>query len=133
MSTISYAASQGVSSARNGIGLFVANKSTNPKDIRDGESNTIAIGERSCLVAQNAWAGAISNGSGGLQVLAQPLPTGLNPSATSAATFSSPHVGLVQFLMADGSGRPLKITINPAVLQALTTRSGGEINSSDSY
>jgi prepilin-type N-terminal cleavage/methylation domain-containing protein len=133
VSTISYAASEGASTSRTGIGLFLQNKSVRPKDMKDGASNTIAVGERASFVVQNAWAGAISNGSGGTQVLAQPLPSGLNPSPPSPAGFASPHSGLVQFLMGDGSARPISVSVNAAVFQALTTRAGGEAISQGSY
>ncbi len=107
--------------------------SVKPRDMKDGASSTVALGERASFVVQNAWAGALSNGGSGQQVLAQPLPSGLNPVGVSPATFSSPHSGLVQFLMGDGSARPIKTTINPSVLQALTTRDGRETISQDSY
>ncbi len=132
-STVSYAASQGVSSSSSGLGLFVPNLSVKPRDMKDGASSTIALGERASFVVQNAWAGALSNGGSGQQVLAQPLPSGLNPVGVSPATFSSPHPNLVQFLMADGSARTMKTTINPSVFQALTTRDGHEVISQDSY
>jgi prepilin-type N-terminal cleavage/methylation domain-containing protein len=132
-STISYAASQGANTTRTGIGLFLQNKSVRPKDMKDGASNTIAVGERSSSVVQNAWAGAITNGGGGAQVLAQPSPAGLNPSSPSPTAFSSAHSGLVQFLMGDGSARPIGVSVNAAVFQALTTRAGGEVISQGSY
>jgi prepilin-type N-terminal cleavage/methylation domain-containing protein len=132
-STISYAASGGVNTSRTGIGLFLQNKSVRPKDMKDGASNTIAVGERASFVVKNAWAGAISNGGGGSQVLAQPLPSGLNPSSPSPTTFASPHTGLVQFLIGDGSARPINVSVNAAVFQALTTRAGGEVISQVSY
>ncbi len=129
VTTISYAASQGVSNSGTGVGMFQPNKSTRPRDLKDGASNTIALGERPSFVVQNAWVGALSDGQGGEQVLA----SSLDPSAASSSAFSGPHSGVVQFLMADGSARPIKMTINPKVFQALTTRSGREVIDQNAY
>ncbi len=56
--TTSYAANQGTGDSSQGNGMFRMNKSVRPKDVEDGLSNTISLGERGSFVVQNAWAGA---------------------------------------------------------------------------
>ena len=109
------------------------NKSIRPKDVKDGMSTTIASGERASFVVQNAWAGALSDGRGDVEVFALALAHGLGLSQSSPATYSGPHPGLIQFLMADGSARTIKVSVNPAVFQALCTRSGRELIDQQSY
>jgi prepilin-type N-terminal cleavage/methylation domain-containing protein len=46
---------------------------------------------------------------------------------------SSNHPGGVNVLMGDASGRFIKSTVNPVTWQALGTRNGGEVISSDAY
>jgi prepilin-type processing-associated H-X9-DG protein len=131
--TISYAANQGVDGSSPGNGLFVPNKSIRSKDIKDGLSTTLACGERGSFVAQNSWAGALSDGRGGDQVLARILFPASVDTVPSPATFSSTHPGVVNFLMADGSARAVKTSVDPAVYRALATRSGREIVDSNNY
>lgn len=131
--TISYAGNQGNSDSSPANGLFLVNKSIRPKDIKDGTSTTIAVGERGAYAVQNAWAGALSDGRGGEQVLATATAQGLNQSGFSPRTFCGPHTGSVLFLMADGSARSLSRTVNTSVFRALASRNGRESIAGDSY
>ena len=56
-------------------------------------------------------------------------------SRVSYATrgFKSPHPGGANFLFADGHVQFLKASINPITYNALGSRAGGEVISSDSY
>src|SRR5207253_1283316 len=47
--------------------------------------------------------------------------------------FKSKHPGGAHFLMTDGSVRFIKMSINPRIYCALSSRAGGEIVSSDAY
>ncbi|MDR3637806.1 MAG: DUF1559 domain-containing protein [Isosphaeraceae bacterium] len=131
--TTSYAANQGVMGSVPGNGLFLPNKSIRPKDVKDGLSSTFACGERGSFVVQNAWAGALSNGRGGEQVLAQVITPVTFAGTPPATTFSSPHTALIHFLMGDGSARPIKTSINPGVYSALATRNGRETIDAGAY
>lgn len=130
-------------------GMFFRNSRVTFADIPDGASNTIAIGERASLFAQTPWAGAIQ----GSTVRVTPGAPVLNPNAVEEPTtgalahtadhplndpmsdpedFYTPHTGIGGFLFADGSVRPLRIGVPLAILQALSTRNGGEtVNSAD--
>jgi prepilin-type N-terminal cleavage/methylation domain-containing protein len=132
--TTSYAANQGTAATPlGGNGMFRMNKAVRPRDVKDGLSNTFAVGERGSFVVQNAWAGALGDGRGGVEVLAMVLTTGPDAMNPSPASFCGPHTGLTHFLMADGSARPIKAGINVAVYRALATSIGGETIDQGAY
>lgn len=120
--TTSYAGNQGSGSSSSGNGLFQKNRAIRIRDVLDGLSNTFAVGERGANIVQNSWAGALSNGRGESQVLAQVA----GGTKTSPGSFGGPHSGIIEFVMGDGSVRPIKQSINPTVYQALSTRNGRE-------
>jgi prepilin-type N-terminal cleavage/methylation domain-containing protein len=122
--TTSYAANGGVDGSAQSNGLFRRNRSLRPRDVKDGLSNTLAVGERGSFLARYAWAGALSDGRGDVQVLAL-VPTSGSP-APSSNTFFGPHTSVILFLMADGSVRSIKTSINPTVYRSLGTRNGRE-------
>ena len=55
------------------------------------------------------------------------------PEASSFINTSSFHPGGCNFAFADGSVRFIKDSVNMLTYQALGTRAGGEVISSDSY
>jgi prepilin-type N-terminal cleavage/methylation domain-containing protein len=131
--TTSYAANGGTDGSSQPSGIFRLNRSVRPKDVKDGLSNTFAVGERGSFVVQNAWAGALGDGRGGVQVLATISQTGPDPANPSPTSFIGPHTGLTQFLMTDGSVHPIRATINPAIYRALATRNGREAIDQGAY
>jgi len=131
--TTSYAANGGTDVASQPDGLFRMNKSVRPKDVKDGLSNTFAVGERGAFVVQNAWAGVIGDGRGAVEVLAMVSMTGPSSTNPSPSNFLGPHTGFTHFLMADGSARPIKSTINPTIYRALATRNGREVIDQGAY
>ena len=131
--TTSYAANGGTTGSTSGNGVFRMNRSVRPKDIKDGLSDTFAAGERGSFLVQNAWAGALGDGRGGVEVLAMVSTSGPNPTTASPSGFCGPHPGLTHFLMADGSVHPIKATINPTVYRALATRNGREVIDQGAY
>ncbi len=83
------------------------------------------------------WLGAGETGGPAMQPRDAP-PNGQScgygsTTAGGMITASSRHSGIVNVLMADGSVRAVKSTVNIIVWWALGTRAGGEIISSDSY
>jgi prepilin-type N-terminal cleavage/methylation domain-containing protein len=131
--TTSYAANGGTNGSASPNGMFQMNRSVGPKNVKDGLSNTFAVGERGSFVVQNAWAGALGDGRGGVEVLAMVFNSGPNPTNPSPASFCGPHTGQTQFLLADGSVHAIKATISATVYQALATRNGREVIDQGAY
>jgi prepilin-type N-terminal cleavage/methylation domain-containing protein/prepilin-type processing-associated H-X9-DG protein len=118
----------------------------------DGTSNTILIGETLPYkqAANNTW--QFNGGVGGTTVPINYDSNSVSPSAPNcngnwetattplgcrfSATvkgFKSEHPGGANICFADGSVHFLKASINPATLNALGSRAGGEVISADAY
>lgn len=132
-----------------GNGIFYRNSRVRLTDITDGTSSTMAIGERAAFFTQTPWAGAIT---GGTARITPGAPTSSNaveeaPTMTLAHTgshtmndasadpddFFTPHTGIGMVLFGDGGVRGLKRAVSLQVLQALSTRSGGEVINPEEY
>jgi prepilin-type N-terminal cleavage/methylation domain-containing protein/prepilin-type processing-associated H-X9-DG protein len=132
-----------------GNGMFLRNVVVRLGDVTDGTSQTFAVGERGCLLTRTAWAGAIQDGvctvspfspssseavaRGAIQVLAHADDTAINSPGADPDNFFSAHDGGAHFLMADGSVRFVKQSIDMIVYRALASRNGGEVISQDAY
>jgi prepilin-type N-terminal cleavage/methylation domain-containing protein/prepilin-type processing-associated H-X9-DG protein len=140
-----------------GMGMFYRNSRIAIRDVVDGTSQTLAIGERSHNLSYVTWTARSIGGwlfktssfEGGTDKFApdpeecwtQVLgPIGLedgprtpNHPMAHVEDFWSRHPGGVNFLFADGSIRFVKDGISPGVYQALATRAGQEVVGSDQY
>ncbi len=153
--TVAHSSYVGVNGAPNGVtsdaydnnGAFVRNTSFAIKDITDGLSNTLFIGERYTDMSNTTWVGAVqgavvpdlkygdladqlANAEGdSALVLAHGSTTHLpnNPLVFDADATSSFHTSGVNFLFGDGSVHIINNTIDPLTYQALCTRNGGEV------
>jgi prepilin-type N-terminal cleavage/methylation domain-containing protein/prepilin-type processing-associated H-X9-DG protein len=151
----SYVAMNGVlgvsSDAWDNNGAFIRNKSMRIRDIKDGLSNTLFVGERAVSMSSSTWTGAVTNGV--VPAVRYPLPSDQllyaelapalvlshgsrthlpnNPLVFDADATSSNHLLGVNFLYGDGSVRPIRNTIDGILFEALLTRAGGEPTSGD--
>jgi prepilin-type N-terminal cleavage/methylation domain-containing protein/prepilin-type processing-associated H-X9-DG protein len=113
------------------------------QSVTDGMSNTILIGEGlPDQDANNEMYGATGIGSGttipinyftGGPYGGWSCPPPPSRSSYFARGFKSRHPGGANFCFADGSVHFLKASINPLSYNALGSRNGGEVVSSDSY
>jgi prepilin-type N-terminal cleavage/methylation domain-containing protein len=152
--TNSYAACYGAggeiaASPDAGNGVFFRNSRIRIADITDGTSNTLAVGERAALFTQTPWAGAISSGTTRVtpgapvgsssvelaptQVLAHTGSHTINDYYADPDDFFTPHTNVGMFLFGDGAVHPLRAKIELPLLQALSTRAGGEIVDSTDF
>jgi prepilin-type N-terminal cleavage/methylation domain-containing protein/prepilin-type processing-associated H-X9-DG protein len=145
--TNSYAACYGgggnpAGAPEDGNGMFVRNLRYQFKDVTDGLSNTMAIGERGAILCQTAWAGVMNQGSvrttqgapvyqslidpSPIQGLARVGNKALNDPWSEPYDFFTPHPGVMNALFGDGSVRRITPSLPQDVFQAIATRAGGE-------
>ena len=141
-------ATNGVTSdAYDNNGAFNRNTRFHIKDISDGLSHTLFIGERCTNMSNTTWVGAVQGGvvpdlrysdvpdqlshaeGDSALVLAHGSTTHLpnNPLVFDADATASFHISGVNFLFGDGSVQTINNDINPNTYQALCTRNGGEV------
>jgi prepilin-type N-terminal cleavage/methylation domain-containing protein/prepilin-type processing-associated H-X9-DG protein len=134
-------------------GVFYRNSRNGLRDITDGSSTTMMVGERSRNVADATWVGAVPTvqlctnpkwairecgpastmvlshtGSGGTGTIYVP-----NSKSSMVDDYWSFHRGGCNFLFGDGSVRFIKESVNPIVFSYLSTRAGGEVVSADQF
>ncbi|WP_437201763.1 DUF1559 family PulG-like putative transporter [Planctomicrobium sp. SH664] len=114
-------------------GMFYHNSAVSMRDITDGASNTLMIGERIGGAIDEhgdmtypTWAGALPEVE---HAIASVIGHGGHaPNRNEhAEDFGSFHSGGAQFTLGDGSVRFISENISTAVFQGLSTISGGEL------
>lgn len=127
-----------------GNGLFIRNGTLQFKDITDGASQTLAIGERGALFARCPWVGVVDQGTvrttegapvydsricpAPAMVMARVWNKPLNDVWSEPYDFFSPHPDGMNALFADGSVRRIRTTLALDIFQAIASRSGGEVH-----
>jgi prepilin-type N-terminal cleavage/methylation domain-containing protein/prepilin-type processing-associated H-X9-DG protein len=142
VSSSNYVAVFGVSEPGiGGEGIFFRNSGISIKDIQDGTSLTLLVGERTHYYCEATWVGSVTgarifppagspaspeiqNASG--MTLGHTQEGAPNAPDIECNNFSSRHSGGAQFVFADGHVQFISKNINRATFQALSTRAGGE-------
>jgi prepilin-type processing-associated H-X9-DG protein/prepilin-type N-terminal cleavage/methylation domain-containing protein len=130
-----------------GDGIFFRDGNVGLRDITDGSSQTLAVGERSQKFGQATWAGSVTgavlfpnvNGLGYPRAESAPGMVlghaggryGPGDPSGEVNQFYSLHPGGLNFLFADGHVGFLKTTLANTTFRALATRAGGETISGD--
>lgn len=125
-----------------GDGMFFRDSDVRFRDVSDGLSHTLMIGERSFRHAESTWAGAVTGANQvptpgctmGLQinnasnfVLGHTGESYAGPAGpTEINNFTSAHVGGCVFSFADGHTSLLGSAIDYATYKALSTRAKGD-------
>ena len=97
-------------------GIFGFNRSTSLRAITDGTSNTMMVAD-SARPNVSMFAGGTATVRGFSQ----------RPYLNGPDGIGSPHIGIVNVLMADGSVRALSVDTAAEVIEALATKAGGEV------
>jgi prepilin-type processing-associated H-X9-DG protein/prepilin-type N-terminal cleavage/methylation domain-containing protein len=135
-------------------GVFYRNSRIGFRDITDGTSTTLMIGEGSQNVAYATWVGMIPNGvacnnpawpvqdceRSNVLILGHTGPSPDEPwidvpnyKKAGVDDFHSRHPGGCNFAFCDGSVRFIRETIHPQTFSDLATLAGGEVISDDSF
>lgn len=121
-----------------GDGIFIHNGNTKLRDLTDGVSNTLLLGEHrtdttAAVVAANGfewhstWIGMIAGGEEAhARFLGVSDHTPNHPSL-HIDDYSSWHTGGVHLLMGDGRVRFVTQSIDLGIFRGLATRAGGEV------
>jgi prepilin-type N-terminal cleavage/methylation domain-containing protein/prepilin-type processing-associated H-X9-DG protein len=126
-----------------GDGLFYRNSSVAIRDITDGTSKTLAVGERTHQLGQATWVGSVTNSAlfpendntqaqsvaeQGASMILGHVGEGSGPGAVGEDVnqFYSLHGEGTNFLFADGHVSFLRTDMDYATYVALATRAGGE-------
>ena len=126
-------------------GVFGRNYAVKLRDIKDGLSNTVAVGERAARWSRPAMYGVVANSkipdrllegkfsAGPAYVLGTTFKDGFNieeivdderENHSLAESFGSRHPGGSYFVFCDGGVRFLLVEIDPGAMNSLATRAG---------
>jgi prepilin-type N-terminal cleavage/methylation domain-containing protein/prepilin-type processing-associated H-X9-DG protein len=125
-------------------GVFLRNRRLRVKEITDGLSNTLFVGERNGAHSRTTWAGAAPGGMVTADQSTDPVGNAENaqalvlahgtrshlpndPSVWDADVFYSRHLGGANFVFGDGSVRMISSSIDGTVYENLLGRNDGNV------
>ncbi|MGB0655052.1 MAG: DUF1559 domain-containing protein [Pirellulales bacterium] len=118
--------------ASEGNGIFFAGleggkQAVRFRDVRDGLSKTIAVGERDSRMGGSLWIGMAEGTSASMSRVVGIGEHVFNSGDPHFEDFYSSHPGGVSFVFADGHVAFLSDGMSETIFQALSTRAGGEV------
>jgi len=140
IATSNYVANSGTTAdtgtSTNFNGVFYGNSWHGVKDILDGTSQTIAVGERSASHLAAQWAGVGGNNNNGNEHQGRATArggfvinfdyTGTGAPQNQSKGYASYHPGGTQFVMCDGAVRFVGQNTNSTIVQRMAIRNDGE-------
>ena len=114
-------------------GVFFLNSAVGPRDVTDGLSYTVLVGEKRVVDGDLGWASgtAATLRNTGHPINADPAATTVGDPLLHVGGFSSFHPGGAHFLFGDGSVRFLSERVGADVLRRLGHRSDGDLIGAD--
>jgi prepilin-type N-terminal cleavage/methylation domain-containing protein len=109
-----------------GDGVFFRNSRVKFKDLSDGLSKTILVGERGSRLGCSTWVGAVSGAEALRARVVGTVDHALN-AGEHFDDYSSGHAGGVQFVFGDAAVRFIADDVDLDVLRGMCTRAGGEV------
>ncbi|WP_168563750.1 DUF1559 domain-containing protein [Crateriforma spongiae] len=116
-----------------GDGLFYGNSQLRFRDIYDGLSQTIMVGERSGRLGGSIWHGVIHDANEPAARIVGAADHVPNDPVGHFEDFGSYHPGGAQFILSDGSVRMLTKFIDLDIYKALATRNNKEVIGGDDF
>jgi hypothetical protein len=110
-----------------GNGSMVFQRGFRFRDIRDGLSQTLVVGERNSLASTSTWVGVVPGGAHAPGRVVAVASTPPNSFQGRAFNFSSSHPAGTNFMLGDGSVRMIGESIDEGVYHALCTRANGDV------
>ncbi|MGD9648878.1 MAG: DUF1559 domain-containing protein [Pirellulales bacterium] len=114
-----------------GNGVLFHNSGVKFRDIRDGLSQTFAVGERSSRLGHSTWAGVVAGAEDAITRILGTTDHVPNHPSGHFDDFGSAHEGGCHFLLADGSVHFVVESISLPAYQALATRAAGDLPQGD--
>ncbi|MDA7873580.1 DUF1559 domain-containing protein [Rhodopirellula sp.] len=111
----------------NGDGLFYGNSQHRFRDILDGLSQTLMVGERDSRLGGSIWHGFIHDANAAAARIVGASDHTPNSPVGHFEDFRSNHAAGAQFILSDGSVRMITQFIDLDVYHALTTRANKEV------
>lgn len=102
------------------------NSTTGFRDLLDGLTSTLLVGERSSKLGDSTWTGVVVGGEEPMARVLGIADHTPNHPTSHFDDFGSYHPGVTNFVLGDGSVRSISDNISIDVYQALSTRAGGE-------
>lgn len=116
-----------------GDGLFYGNSRHRFRDVLDGLSQTVMVGERNSRLGGSIWQGYIPEANAAAARIVGAADHTPNSDVGHFEDFSSYHAAGAQFVLSDGSVRMLSQFIDLKVYHALVTRANYEVIEADSF
>jgi prepilin-type processing-associated H-X9-DG protein len=116
-----------------GDGVFFGNSRVAFRDIRDGLSNTLLVGERDSRLGGSVWHGSIAEANAASARIVGVADHQPNDPSGHFEDFRSYHPGGVNFLRVDGSVRMYSQTMDEAIYRGMATIAGGEVTTANDF